>query len=154
MERGLPATVFRLAAVLGVHPTSSWAVLVPAKVRAGEVPLAGDGSDPLPWTHAENVRHAMLLALANGAASGRIYNLVDGHTTWRRYVEDVRGWFPDAPPAPVVSRDRPPFLGHCPADRIRLELGYAPLRTYEDGMAEAAAWWRERGPGPPMPRPA
>jgi nucleoside-diphosphate-sugar epimerase len=143
MERGLPATVFRLAAVLGVHPTSSWAVQVPAKVRAGQVPLTGDGGDPLPWTHAENVKHAMLLALAQEVASGRIYNLVDGHITWRRYVEDIRSWFPDALPAPVIPRDHPPFLGHSSADRIRAELGYAPLRTYEDGMAEAAAWWRE-----------
>jgi nucleoside-diphosphate-sugar epimerase len=147
MERGLPATVLRLAAVLGVHPTSSWAVLVPAKVRAGQVPLTGDGSDPLPWTHAENVRQAVLLALARDAAAGRIYNLVDGHVTWGRYVEDIRSWFPDALPAPIVPRDRPPSLGYCPADRIRTELGYTPLRTYEDGMAEAAAWWRER-PGP------
>ena len=147
-ERGLATTVFRLAAVLGVHPTSSWAVLVPAKVRAGQVALSGDGGDPLPWTHIENVRHAMLLALAREAASGRIYNLVDGHVTWRRYVADVRGWFPDAPEAPVIPRDHPPFLGHCPADRIRAELGYAPLATYEDGMAEAAEWWRQREASP------
>jgi nucleoside-diphosphate-sugar epimerase len=155
MERGLPATIFRLAAVLGVHPTSSWAVLVPAKVRAGEVPLAGDGGDPLPWTHVDNVRHALLLALASekepekepekeNAAVGRAYNLVDGEVTWRRYVEDVRAWFPDARPAPVVARDQPAFLGHCPADRIRQELGYAPVQSYEAGMAEAAAWWQAR----------
>ena len=148
MERGLPATVFRLAAVLGVHPTSSWAVLVPAKVRTGQVSLTGDGTDPLPWTHVENLRHAMLLALAQEAASGRIYNLVDGHVTWGRYVEDIRSWFPDAPKAPLIPRDHPPFLGHSSADRIRAELGYAPLRTYEEGMAEAAAWWREHEPLP------
>jgi nucleoside-diphosphate-sugar epimerase len=142
MERGLAATIFRLAAVLGVHPTSSWAVLVPAKVRDGQVMLYGDGSDPLPWTHVENVRNALLLALANDVAGGRAYNVVDGHVTWRRYVDDVRTWFLRPRPAPSVTRDRPPSLGRCPADRIRADLGYAPLRTYEDGMAEAAAWWK------------
>ena len=144
MERGLPATVFRLAAVLGVHPTSSWAVLVPKKVREGQVRLTGDGSDPLPWTHVDNLLHALLLALApeNGIAVGRVYNLADGEVSWRRYVEDVRAWFPAARPAPVVPRDTPAFLGHCPADRIRKELGYAPVRSFEDGMAEAAAWWK------------
>ncbi len=98
MDKGLEATILRLGAVLGVHPTSSWAVGVPAKIREGRVSLAGGSA--LPWTHVENVGLAMELALANPAAAGRAYNVVDGHVPWRRYVEDVRSWFPDAPPAP------------------------------------------------------
>jgi nucleoside-diphosphate-sugar epimerase len=152
-SRGLPATIFRLGAVLGVHPRSSWAVHVPAKVRAGQVPIVGDGDDPLPWTHVLNVRHALMLALTHPAALGRAYNIVDGHVPWRRYVEDVRSWFADALPAPVIPRERgtpgsPAFVGRCTDDRIRSELAYAPLRTYEDGMAEAARWWREQGSAP------
>jgi len=142
MERGLAATILRLGAVLGVHPNSSWAVLVPAKIREGQVSLAGGSA--LPWTHVENVGLAMELALSNPAAVGRAYNVVDGHIPWRRYVEDVRSWFPDAPPAPGADEPETPqgsFVSHCSNDRIRAELGYAPLRSYEDGMAEAAAWW-------------
>jgi len=145
VERGLPVTVLRLGAVLGVHPTSSWAVQVPAKIRAGKVAVVGDGSDPYPWTHVKNVERALRLALDQPAAEGRAYNLVDGQEPWRRYIEDVRSWFPDAPEAPVLPRETPAFLGHCPGDRIRAELGYAPVQSYEEGMAEAAAWWRERG---------
>jgi nucleoside-diphosphate-sugar epimerase len=148
MDRGLAATILRLGAVLGVHPTSSWAVLVPAKIREGLVSLAGGSA--LPWTHVENVGHAMDLALAHPAAVGRAYNVVDGHIPWRRYVEDVRSWFPDAPPAPGAPEEQgkaeDSFVSHCSNDRIRAELGYAPLRSYEDGMAEAAAWW-QRHPG-------
>jgi len=143
MDRGLAATILRLGAVMGVHPTSSWAVLVPAKIREGQVSLAGGSA--LPWTHVENVGLAMELALAQPAAAGRAYNVVDGHVPWRRYVEDVRSWFPDAPPAPGAAEEpeKPgsSFVSHCSNDRIRAELGYAPLRSYEDGMAEAAAWW-------------
>ncbi|HEX3554399.1 MAG TPA: NAD(P)-dependent oxidoreductase [Thermoanaerobaculia bacterium] len=142
MDRGLAATILRLGAVMGVHPTSSWAVLVPAKIRQGQVSLAGGSA--LPWTHVENVGLAMELALTHPAASGRAYNVVDGHVPWRRYVEDVRSWFPDAPPAPGAEEPEKPagsFVGRCSSDRIRAELGYAPLRSYEDGMAEAAAWW-------------
>ena len=143
MERGLAATILRLGAVLGVHPTSGWGVEVPAKVRAGRVPLQGDGGDLLPWTHADNVCHAIALALANPVSIGRVYNVVDGHVTWRRYVEDVRRWFPDAAPAPVIPRDaKGTVIARCSGDRLTAELGYAPLRSYEDGMAEAAAWWR------------
>ncbi len=142
MERGLAATILRLGAVMGVHPTSSWAVLVPAKIREGQVSLAGGSA--LPWTHVENVGLAMELALTRPVAIGRAYNVVDGHIPWRRYVEDVRSWFPDAPPVPGADEPEKPegsFVGQCSNDRIRAELGYSPLRTYEDGMAEAAAWW-------------
>jgi nucleoside-diphosphate-sugar epimerase len=144
MERGLPATIFRLGAVLGVHPTSSWAVLVPEKIRTGEVALPGDGIAPLPWTHVANVRHAAALAFATPASRGRVYNVVDGNVTYRSYVLEVRSWFAEA--GDPGERERPAarsFVGRCPNDRIRAELGYAPLRTYEEGMAEAAAWWRE-----------
>jgi nucleoside-diphosphate-sugar epimerase len=143
MERGLPATIFRLGAVLGVHPTSSWAMVVPERIRKGEVTLYNDGTDPLPWTHVENVWHAIELALARPESIGRAYNVVDGHVTMGRYVEDVRSWFPGAPPAPVQPRDpsSSPFVGRSAHDRLPAELGYAPLRTYEAGMAEAAAWW-------------
>ena len=144
MAQGLPATIFRLGAVLGVHPTSSWAVLVPEKIRTGQVTAMGDGA-LLPWTHVANVQHAMALALANPVAQGHAYNVVDGHVTWRRYVDEVLSWFADAPPAAWTSGERgsQSFVGRCPNDRIRQELGYEPLRRFEDGMAEAAAWWRQ-----------
>jgi dTDP-glucose 4,6-dehydratase len=147
MERGLAATILRLGAVLGVHPTSSWAVIVPGKIRTGEVKLTGDGITPLPWTHVANVRRAVELALAKPVSRGRAYNLVDGHVTWRRYVEDVRSWFADTSATQGPREPGPPeeraFVGRCAIDRIREDLGYQPLRTYEDGMAEAAAWWRD-----------
>ncbi len=145
MALGLPATILRLGAVLGVHPTSSWAVGVPANVRAGRVHLVADGAGLLPWTHVENIGRAIDLAVENPVAIGRAYNVVDGHVTMGRYVEDVRAWFADALPA----RREPAGLGgtfaaRCSAERLREELGYVPVRTYEDGMAEAAAWWRAR----------
>jgi nucleoside-diphosphate-sugar epimerase len=149
MERGLPATIFRLSAVLGAHPTSAWAVVVPRKIRAGQVPLRGDGSDKLPWTHIHNVTHAIELALEQPASIGRVYNVVDGEITWQRYIADVRSWFPDAPPPPVIPAEKlkpeDVFLGHCPGERLRADLGYAPRHGYEEGMADAAAWWRSHG---------
>lgn len=146
MERGLPATIFRLSAVLGNHRTSAWAVQVPRKIRAGQVPLRGDGSDKLPWTHIDNVIDAIEIALDDPRSIGRVYNVVDGEVTFRQYIGDVRAWFPDALPPPVIPaeqlRPQDVFLGHCPGDLLRRELGYTARRTYEEGMAEAAAWWK------------
>ncbi len=142
---GLPATIFRLGAVLGAHPTSYWAVRVPTAIRAGKVPLVAGGVGPLPWTHIENLGHALDLAAEKPVAIGRAYNVVDGHVTMGRYVEEVRAWFPDAPPAPRKDADPAGgFAERCSTERLRRELGYAPIRTYEEGMAEAAAWWRAR----------
>jgi nucleoside-diphosphate-sugar epimerase len=145
MTLGLPATIFRLGAVLGAHPSSYWAVKIPTNVRAGLVTLVADGIGPFPWTHIENLGHAIDLAVDNPAAIGRVYNLVDGHVTLGRYVEDVRAWFPDSLPAPrKEAEEGGTFAEHCSNERIRRELGYAPIRSYEQGMAEAAAWWRAR----------
>ena len=148
MDRGLPATVFRLGAVLGVHPTSSWAIKVPAKVRDGQVPLRGDGLDVMPWTHIANVVHAIALSLDCPASAGRAYNVVDGNVTSREFYGEMRTWFPGAPPLPVIPavqvKPTEIFIRHCTGDRIRRELGYAPVRTYAEGMAEAAAWWRKQ----------
>ena len=146
MAKGLPATIFRLGAVLGVHPTSSWAIKVPAKVRLGQVPVRGDGTDIMPWTHIDNVTHAIGLALDHPASTGRVYNVADGDASYGKFIDEMRSWFPGAPPAPTF----PPealnsgvrFICHCPNTRLKQELGYAPLRTYAEGMAEAAAWWK------------
>lgn len=145
MENGLPATIFRPGAVLGVHPTSAWAIKVPAKVRDGLVSLRGDGSDLMPWTHIDNVVHAIALSLDQPASIGRVYNVVDGEISWRNFIEEMRSWFPEAPPAPVVPvRSEDVFIGHCSNDRLKAELSYIPVRTYADGMAEAAAWWKKQ----------
>jgi len=149
MDRGLPATIFRLGAVLGVHPTSSWAVKVPAKVRDGLVSLKGDGSDVLPWTHIANVVHAIELALGSSISIGRAYNVADGNVTSREFYGEMRNWFPGAPPLPVIPADQVKptdiFIRHCGAEKIRRDLGYAPVRSYAEGMAEAAAWWKKGG---------
>lgn len=151
MERGLPATILRLGAVLGVHPTSVWVMKVPVKVRAGQVPLRGDGSDLMPMTHVTNVVRATELALGNPVALGRAYNVVDEEVMWRDFVGEMRAWFPDALPAPVIPFEKVTradrFIAHCPAERIRRELGYAPVRSYAEGMAEARAWWTAQRAG-------
>lgn len=144
MERGLPAVILRPGAILGAHPTSTWATKVPQAIRAGKMPLRDDGRDRLPWVHVEDLLDAVELALARPEAVGRTYHLADGHWEWREYVEAVRGWFTDALPAPVIPRSelKQPgqyFTGTYLAERIREELGYQPRRTWAEGMAEGAA---------------
>jgi nucleoside-diphosphate-sugar epimerase len=147
-KQGLNATALRLGAVLGVHPTSVWVVKVPPKVRAGQVPLRGDGSDLMTMTHIDNVVRAVALSLGNPIAFGRAYNVVDDEVTWKEFIEGIRSWFPDAPPAPVVPAEQVTladrFIAPCPSGRIARELGYEKVKGFADGMREAGEWWRSQ----------
>ncbi|MGE5175207.1 MAG: NAD-dependent epimerase/dehydratase family protein [Hyphomicrobiales bacterium] len=148
IARGLPAVILRPGAVLGAHPTSTWAVRVPERIRSRDVKIRIDGGDTIPWVHVDDVVDAILLAMADDRAIGRIYTLVDGHVTWRAYTDRVRSWFGTAP-LDVVPREEVPPGGYSTTrfdgSRIRNELGHAPKRTYEEGMAEAEAYWMARG---------
>lgn len=146
---GLPATALRLGAVLGVHPTSAWVVKVPPKVRAGLVPMRGQGADLMPMTHIANVVRATALVLRQPERSaGRAFNVVDEHVTWRAFLAEIGSWFPDTQPGPVVPagevKATDQFAGECPSDRLRAMLGYVPVFSYAEGMAEARAYWQAR----------
>jgi nucleoside-diphosphate-sugar epimerase len=147
VPRGLRATILRPGAILGAHPTSTWAVRVPERIRDRQVKLKIDGNDVLPYLHVENLVDAVLLALGSDVAVGRVYNVVDGHTTWRRYTDEVRSWFGTPPLEVIPEAEIVPgsyWRGEFVAQRIRAELGYSPRITYEEGMAEGAAYWRAR----------
>ena len=147
IDRGLPATILRPGAILGVHPTSTWAVKMPIAVRDRELKLTDDGGDSWPFVHVEDLVDAVLLAIESEKAVGRAYNMVDSHRTSREYTDEIRGWFGTRPLASTPRDQLPPnayWTGRIDAARIRTELGYAPKRTYEEGMAEAEAYWRSR----------
>lgn len=146
IREGQEITILRPTAILGVHPSSSWAVKVPARIRDGKFPLRIDGSDSLGVVHVENLVDAILLALDQRGAAGRAFNVVDETITWNAYAEEVRGWFPGSPPlAFIPEAEVAPgafWKGKFSNARIRAELGYVARLTYADGMAEAAVWWR------------
>jgi nucleoside-diphosphate-sugar epimerase len=141
---GLAATIFRPGAILGVHPTSTWAVKVPERIRTDPAGTTRPRSRTMPWVHVEDLVDAVLLALASKTAIGRVYNMVDEHTTWGEYADRVRSWL-GLPPQPEAEAGTPtPWKGHFDARGVRDDLGYAPRRTFAQGMEEAERFWRER----------
>lgn len=140
---GLRATILRPGAILGVHPTSTWAVTIPERIRTAPDSMTRPRSRTIPWVHVEDLVDAVLLALSSEAAMGRVYNVVDEHTTWGEYADRVRSWF-DLGPQPEVDAGTPPWTGRVDARRVRADLGYAPRRTFGQGMAEAESYWRAR----------
>jgi nucleoside-diphosphate-sugar epimerase len=151
MTAGLSAVVLRPGAILGVHPTSTWGVKVPSRVRDRQIKLLRDGGNTMPFVHVEDLVDAILLALTEERAAGGVYNVLERNSTWRRYTDEVRTWFgtaeldrvPDAEAAAMTY-----FTGAFAAKRLRDEMAWRPRRSFEDGMAEAAAYWRAAASAP------
>ncbi|HEU4941608.1 MAG TPA: NAD(P)-dependent oxidoreductase [Candidatus Eisenbacteria bacterium] len=147
MKRGLRATILRPGAILGSGPTSTWGTRMPQMVLDGKVKLRRDGGDTIPFVHVEDLVDAVMLALHSDRAVGRVYNVADESHTWREYTDEIRRWFdlpelervPDAEIQPGAY-----WVGTVSTERIRRELGFAPSRSYRDGMDEAERAWRER----------
>jgi nucleoside-diphosphate-sugar epimerase len=151
MAEGLGATILRPGAILGLHPTSTWALKVPARVRDRQVKLLRDGGNTLPFVHVEDLVDAVSLSLSKDRSIGRVFNVLDTNRTWREYTDEVRRWF-DAEPLESVPENEAAAMtywtGRFVADRIRTELGWAPSRTFADGMGEAEAYWRQTAASP------
>lgn len=133
-EDGLPAVILRPVAVLGWGPTSTWGQRVPAGIRDGTLPMRRGRDATYSHVHVDDVADAVIAALRTPAAVGRAYDVVAGQTTWGRYVEDVRSWFPDAPPVDYAEESSTYVYD---GRRLIEELGIQPSRSYEEGMAEA-----------------
>jgi nucleoside-diphosphate-sugar epimerase len=145
-EKGLRGTVLRPGAILGVHPTSTWAVKVPERIRDRQIKLLRDGGNTLPFVHVEDLVDAVGLTLESERSVGRVYNVLETNATWRRYADEVRRWF-DAPDLERVPESEAAAMtywtGRVLADRLGTELGWKPVRTFKDGMAEAESYWRQ-----------
>lgn len=130
-EAGLPLTVFRLGAVLGVHPSSIWGRAVVDWTRAGN--NAGyHPDDAMPWVHADNLAEMTVLALRSPAARGEAYAAVDGVFRLRDLVGPIARWL-DVPYPPVPDREGRGRVW----SRSKLEsLGYRPRVTFDDALRE------------------
>lgn len=146
MARGLAATILRPPVILGAHPTSTWGVRVPQALAQGRFKLAGDGSGRFGYLHVENLAHAVVLAAEAEAAVGQVYNILDGHLTWREYVEQACRWVGvDPTSVPRIPPDQaPPVLtwqGQYSTEKAARELGYVPRADLADALTESARYF-------------
>jgi 2-alkyl-3-oxoalkanoate reductase len=138
---GLSAQILRPPAVLGAGPTSTWGTRVPTRHRDGELP-ARPPATTFGYVHVEDLVDAILASAASDATA--TCNVVGGHVTFGDYLAALRDAVPAPPATDATSPDRP-WRGRYATGRLAGELGVRPTRTFEDGMAEIVAWWREHG---------
>ena len=142
---GLHVVVLRPPNVLGAHQRSVFCERLATLVRDGGIGYALDGGTTWPFVHVENLIDAIDLALHRDVPPGRAYTIVDGHMTWRAFLQVYADWFG------VELRQREPrppydlFRGRFATDRARDELGYEPRLGFDDAMEETRRFLEAQG---------
>jgi len=110
-----------------------------------KVPLYGDGGNVRDWLHVGDHCAGIDLALRNGRA-GQVYHIGGGVELTNKELTALlldacgAGWEMVQPVADRKGHDRRYSLDIA---KISSELGYAPSYTFEDGIAQTMAWYRE-----------
>lgn len=141
--RGLPVTVFRPFFILGAHPTATWSALLAQQIVKGEFVMRGDGSGAWPYVHVDNLAAAVITAAQTAHAAGQAYNIVDGQTTGREYVDRICRYL--RVDALAARGEVVPWRGRFSGAKAERELGYAPRVSYEEAMAETERYLAEIG---------
>lgn len=131
-------------------PDGAYAAVIPKFLKqllADERPtINGDGKQSRDFTYIENVIEANLKALkAPSEAAGEAFNIAYGG---REYLIDVYHALTKALEKeidPIFGPERAGDIKHSNADITKAQemLGYAPDYSFEQGIQEAIAWYRE-----------
>ena len=124
------------------------------RAQKGEnFPIYGTGKNVRDWIFVEDHCRALLLVLEKGR-SGEIYNIGAGeeHTNLE-IVEQVQKAFSHSKSQIEFVTDRP---GHdwryaLNTDKIRTELGFKPMYSFEEGMSRTLRWYKAHPNWAPEP---
>ncbi|GAB2840693.1 dTDP-glucose 4,6-dehydratase [Lentzea nigeriaca] len=107
------------------------------------VPLYGDGANIREWLHVSDHCRAIQLVLERGRA-GEVYNVGGGNARTNKQITELLLELCGAD-ASLVRRvpDRKAHDLRYALDetKIRTELGYEPLVSFEQGLAETVRWY-------------
>lgn len=156
------ATIFRYPMVYGAHQIGGieWLVMRRAQDKRRQIVLPDGGLTVVSRGYAENMAHAVLLAVDQpAAAAGKIYNCADEQNVtlgqWVQIVGRCMDWefeicgVPDA--YAHTSRDFFPLgasADHQLLDifQIKHDLGYRDLVPMQEGIARTVAWLLKNKP--------
>jgi dTDP-glucose 4,6-dehydratase len=109
------------------------------------LPVYGDGMYVRDWIHVEDHCEAIDLVLQGGVA-GEVYNI--GAENERPNLDVVRGILKHTGRDESLVRHVPDRPGHdrryaMDSKKLRDALGWKPRHTFEQGLADTVAWYRE-----------
>ncbi|HXU00439.1 MAG TPA: NAD-dependent epimerase/dehydratase family protein [Polyangia bacterium] len=134
--RGLDAVILRPGLIVSMHPRSRWGPQ--AIARAAASPDSILPFPELPYVHVDNLAEAVVLAARVPGARGRAYNVIDGIGTGSDYLAAV--YAAAGRPAPPIPPEAPVLRFR--SQRIRDELGYAPIDRWQGFLAEIRSYRR------------
>jgi dTDP-glucose 4,6-dehydratase len=110
------------------------------------VPLYGDGLNVRDWLHVADHCAGIQLALEKGRA-GEVYNIGGGRELTNKELTQLlldatgRDW--QSSVQYVEDRKAHDRRYSLSIEKIQDELGYTPAVSFEDGIAETVAWYRD-----------
>jgi dTDP-glucose 4,6-dehydratase len=143
---GLNVTITRCSNNYGPYqfPEKVVPLFVSNLLDGGTVPLYGDGLNVRDWLHVDDHCRGIQLALDKGGA-GEVYNIGGGlELTNRQLTERLleavgADWSRVTPVEDRKGHDR-----RYSVDDSKLRaLGYAPRTSFEEGLAQTVAWYRD-----------
>jgi dTDP-glucose 4,6-dehydratase len=148
---GMPVVITRCSNNYGPYQFPEKLIpLFITNLMGGEaLPLYGDGANVRDWLHVLDHCEALLLVLQSGRP-GEVYNIGgDTELTNRQVTEKVLAAMGKPWEGNVrLVADRP---GHdrryaVDAGKLRKELGFSPARSFELGLSQTVAWYRDNEP--------
>ncbi len=126
------------------YPEKLIPLFVTNALEGEPLPLYGDGRQVRDWIHVEDHCDAIELVLREGV-TGEIYNA--GADNERENIDVARRILDLTGADPSFLRhveDRPGHDRRYSLDTSKLHaLGWKPQRSWDDGLAEAVAWYRD-----------
>ena len=148
---GLETVTIRYFNVFGPRqdPSSPYSGVISLFISAlcdGRQPtIYGDGEHTRDFTYVANVVDGVLRACTAVDASGEVINVATGgRISLNTLFKTIRDLV-DATVDPIYSAPRPGDVKDSQADisKARRILGYAPIVSFEDGLARTVAWYRD-----------
>ena len=126
-------------------PYSGVIAIFAALLAAGRTPtLHGDGLQSRDFVYVSDVANALIRAADTPGVSGRVYNVgTGGSVNLLELVAELNAILGTSA-VPVHGPARAGDVRHSRAkiDRIRTDLGYAPLVPFADGLRRTLEWLR------------
>ena len=127
------------------HPEKLIPLFVTNLLEGLQVPLYGDGRNIREWLHVDDHCRAIALVLDKGRA-GEVYNIGGGNEQTNLHITErlLALCGADASAVRRVADRKGHDLRYALDEtKIREELGYAPRVSFEQGLADTVAWYRD-----------
>jgi len=144
---GIRAATVRLFPVFGPRLRKQVIYDLMRKIHSNphELFIHGDGTQARDFNHAANVVRALLLVAERGGERGDVYNVAaESPVTIAELARLICEAMGVSPRFVYSGEVRPGDAQRWNADITKLkELGYEPSVSFEDGLRETVAWFRE-----------